>query len=107
MRFPPTIHVLYIEDCPNWEGALRLARDAAWSAGAAEVDVLATEVSTPQQAAQLGFAGSPTILVAGRDPFPGVRSPALKCRVFQTSGGPSGLPDRGQLVQAIRTAIAA
>ncbi|GAA2202619.1 thioredoxin family protein [Sinomonas flava] len=106
MMFPPRIEVLYIEDCPQWQAALHLARSAARLAGAAEVDVFAIEVRSRQQALRLGFAGSPTILVGGRDPFPGVRTGRPACRVFQTPRGPAPLPDGGQLTDAIRAALA-
>jgi hypothetical protein len=70
------------------------------------VDVFAIEVRSRPQALRLGFAGSPTILVGGRDPFPGVRTGRLACRVFQTPHGPAPLPDSSQLTDAIRAALA-
>lgn len=107
MSYPPSIQVLYIEGCPHWVEALRLARAAAREAGAAEVDVVVTEVRTGEQAARLGFGGSPTILVGGKDPFPGSRIRGLGCRVYQTSRGLAGVPEHGMLVAAIRSAVAA
>ena len=106
MVFPPSIEVLYIEDCPQWQAALRLARSAARKAGAGEVDVFATEVRSKAQALRLGFAGSPTILVGGRDPFPGTPTTEPACRIFQTPHGLAALPDGDQLAQAIRLASA-
>ncbi|GHG50175.1 hypothetical protein GCM10012320_18550 [Sinomonas cellulolyticus] len=106
MVFPPRIDILYIEGCPHWREALELTRSAARLAGAAEVDVIAVEVSSPEQALRLGFAGSPTILVDGVDPFAGAATGNLACRLFRTPHGPSGLPDSVQLAQAIRAAMA-
>ena len=106
MIFPPSIKVLYIEGCPQWQAALRMARSAARMAGAAEVDVLVIEIRDSAQALSLGFAGSPTILVDGRDPFPGTPTPDLACRTFQTPDGPAPLPDSRALTEAIRAALA-
>lgn len=105
MMFPPKIEVLYIEDCPQWQAALRLVRSAARLAGAADVDVFAIEVRSGLEALRLGFAGSPTILVEGRDPFAGVPTGRLACRIFQTPNGPAPLPDGGELAEAIRAAL--
>ncbi|GAB3269567.1 hypothetical protein GCM10027449_03830 [Sinomonas notoginsengisoli] len=74
-------------------------------AGAAEVDVFAIEVQDGTQASRLGFAGSPTILVNGRDPFPAIPTQQLACRTFQTPRGPAVLPDKEQLTDAIRAAL--
>jgi hypothetical protein len=56
-------------------------------------------VETSDQAEALGFIGSPTVLVDGRDPFArGDEPAALACRVFTTSDGPAGSPTVEQFV---------
>jgi hypothetical protein len=50
----------------------------------------------------VGFAGSPTILVNGRDPFPAATSTrALSCRLYPTPDGPAGSPT----IEQIRAAM--
>ncbi|MEV6120207.1 hypothetical protein AB0M23_06725 [Streptomyces sp. NPDC052077] len=51
------------------------------------------------------FAGSPTILIDGRDPFaePGT-TPSLSCRIYRTPQGPAGAPGPDQLRRALREA---
>jgi hypothetical protein len=86
------VTVQFFAGCPNWQTALDRIRLAANEIGV-RVRVDKVEVETQHDAETLGFAGSPTILVDGRDPFgtPGV-APALACRVYTTPDGPAGAP---------------
>lgn len=54
------------------------------------------------EAEELGFIGSPTVLVDGRDPFARGGEPvAMACRVFRTPDGLAGSPTVEQLVEAL------
>lgn len=91
--------VQYFEGCPNWKTAEQRLLTLA-----DELDLHLTrlEVSTPEHAAEVGFRGSPTILVEGRDPFATGDEPAgLACRIYQTPDGPQGSPT----VEQLRTAL--
>jgi len=49
-------------------------------------------------AERIGFRGSPTILVDGRDPFAtGIEPIGMSCRVFRTEQGAQGAPTEAQL----------
>ena len=68
----------------------------------AEAEIRFELVATGEEAADLGFVGSPTILIDGKDPF--VRSVdgfALACRIYQTADGPDGAPTVDQLCAAL------
>ena len=98
------ITVQYFDSCPNWE----LADERVWSAmsrlGISATELIHEQVDTPEQAEALGFHGSPTILVNGRDPFAKVADPVgLSCRLFATPDGLSGSPTVDQLVRAFAT----
>ncbi|GHD05009.1 hypothetical protein [Zhihengliuella salsuginis] len=96
------IKVLHIEDCPMWREAARNTETALRELGAADVDFADTLISTPQEAATSGFAGSPTITVDGRDLFAdGARTDALACRVYTEGGSLTGAPSPA----AIRAAL--
>ena len=99
---------LFSRACPSHEEGLELLRDAAAAAGV-RVDVTPVEVLTDAQAEQARFPGSPTYLLAGRDPF----APAAPehdfqfdaCRAYARPGGRIGpLPHRDDLVAALRAA---
>lgn len=84
------ITLLYFDGCPNWRttlGHLRsLERELDFS-------LRLRKVSTALEAEKIGFVGSPTVLIDGRDPFPTDDVPTgLACRVYETSEGPAGAP---------------
>jgi hypothetical protein len=94
--------------CPSHEEGLELLREAARASGV-ELEVEAVEVASDDDAVRLGFAGSPTYLLAGRDPFPredlGAAPAAGNCRVYARPGGRFGpLPHRDDLASALREA---
>ena len=69
--------------------------------GKGDVHVVRREVRTRAEAAQLGFPGSPTFHVGGRDLFPTDAPPALTCRVYARADGRSSpLPDAADLAGA-------
>lgn len=90
----------YVDGCPN---AARVERDLReLVAGAPGVTLRRQLVASPQHAERLGFAGSPTVLINGVDPFAsGVEPVGLACRVYDTPDGPRGAPTRGQLAAAL------
>jgi hypothetical protein len=62
------------------------------------------EVYTQVEAEELGFPGSPTIRVDGKDVDPNSASarPALNCRIYRKPDGrPSPVPTREQLEAAL------
>jgi len=97
------VKVLYFEDCPNWKVARQRLRDAIETTGLGqEVEVGYQAVETPEEAERVGFPGSPTILVEGRDPWAENDGPAgLSCRIYQTEHGPDGAPSVAQLAEAL------
>ncbi|MGX5697662.1 hypothetical protein ACWKWP_15805 [Agromyces soli] len=100
------VQVVHIDACPNWVEAGDRVRSALDGAGLAEVPVEFVLLRTPEEAAEVEFAGSPTILVDGADVFPsGGRTTDLACRVYFTEAGLAGLPSEEQLSAAIRSRI--
>ena len=98
----------FSRSCSSHEEGLELLREAARASGV-ELEVEAVEVRTDEQAARLAFAGSPTYLLAGRDPFPheeqGAVPTADTCRAYARPGGRVGpLPHRDDLAAALREA---
>ena len=96
------ITLLHVADCPNLDLArCRLAEAVARTGTAATV----TErlVTAAAEAATLGFAGSPTILFDGDDPFAGPDvSLSLACRLYPTRDGMQGAPTVDELVRALQ-----
>ena len=82
---------------------MTLLRDRLAAAGLDPESVVITEITTDEQAADLGFPGSPTIRVNGAD----VQEPledatGLSCRIYRTRDGRvSPLPDAADIDQAL------
>lgn len=98
------IEILYFDGCPNHERVLEhlprlLAREAI------DAHVVLRKVADEAQAQRERFLGSPTIRVDGRDIDPGAADRAdfgLKCRIYQTTAGLSGMPPDAWLLAALR-----
>ena len=97
------LEVLHIEGCPSWQEAGARARRALDAMGLPDVEVHYRLITTPEEATDTLFAGSPTILINGEDAFlTQDRATALACRLYPTETGLADLPTIGQLVQAIQ-----
>jgi hypothetical protein len=99
----PIVEVLYFEGCPNYQRAVALLQRALDGAGiSAPIQLI--RVETEDEADRVGFYGSPSIRVNGRDVAPvaeGVQ-PGLYCRVYHTPGGRlSPVPAYHMLVAAL------
>jgi hypothetical protein len=64
------VQLLVVPNCPNEQRARDMLRHALTDAGAGDTSIRTVVVSTAERAEQLGFAGSPTSLLDGADPFP-------------------------------------
>lgn len=95
-----TIAFQYFDGCPNWQTTHDRLEEAIAGLG---LTVTMQLVETPQEAADVGFRGSPTVLIDGIDPFADPNTPAagtLACRVYQTEDG-------SPTVEQLRRALAA
>jgi len=65
-----------------------------------DVKVVQQLIESPEQAERVGFRGSPTILVDGRDPFAtGGEAIGMTCRIYATDEGHQGAPTESQLLR--------
>lgn len=107
MSGPLAVTYLFNRSCSSHEEGLRLLHAAAAQAGR-EVEVTVHEVADDDEAQRLGFAGTPTYLVAGRDvarPHEDAAYTAEACRVYRRPGGRFGpLPHLDDLVHALQEA---
>lgn len=89
----------YFDDCPNWRVADDRLRAALRMLGRDDGAVRYVRVVTAEDAERIGFRGSPTILIDGRDPFGQPESPiGLACRVYRNGS----VPSVERLVEALR-----
>ena len=96
---PTTVTLLYFDGCPNWRTT---DRDLEELRDGYRFELVRHRVETEEEAARLGFLGSPTVLIEGVDPFAvGGEPTGLACRVYATEDGLRGAPSRGALRAAL------
>jgi hypothetical protein len=97
------IEILYFDGCPNHRQLLeRLPRLLEREGIDAEITL--HKVRDAEHAQRVRFLGSPTIRVAGRDIDPGTTQRSdygLKCRIYQTPEGLTGLPPDQWILDAL------
>lgn len=95
------IQLLYFDGCPNWQVADGRLREALETLGR-PVGVERILITTPAQAEQWQFHGSPSLLIDGDDPFTQPGAPVgLSCRLYRTPDGIAGSPTVDQLIEAL------
>ena len=82
------IEVQYFEGCPHAPPAIDLVK--RYVQEHPEIEMILTNVQDNAHATEIGFRGSPTILINGDDLFgqPIPENPHLACRFY-----PKGLPE--------------
>jgi hypothetical protein len=98
------VQLLYFDGCPHRTAMEERLREALTLSGIPQA-IEHCLVETPEEADEYRFAGSPSILLNGRDPF--TTSPSdvgLTCRMYSTPDGAAGAPTVVQLLAAIRRA---
>lgn len=101
------IKLLYFDDCPSHDEALDRLRQVMRQEGI-EVGIEIIKVKTEEQAQELKFIGSPTILINGHDiiPVPHEARYYLSCRVYELEDGRiSPLPSHEMIRSALLSAL--
>lgn len=97
------VELLWFSDCPNHEAAFRMLEDVIRDL-APGTPIHRVEATDPTVAAFLRFPGSPTIRIDGRDVDPSFKEPddfTPRCRVYRTSAGLTGVPERAWIETAL------
>ena len=103
----PDVELLWWEGCPSTEPAAAAVREALGELGLTDTDLRMREIVTDDDAREIGFVGSPTILIDGQDLVPAAAGEhiGLSCRVYRRRDGRvSPLPDPDDLREALRRA---
>jgi hypothetical protein len=92
------ITIQYFDGCPHWKLADERVRHVLGAFSSDDVTVEYQFIDSPETADLVGFHGSPTILIDGRDPFTtGIEQVGMSCRVFRTEDGIQGAPTEAEL----------
>ena len=98
------VELLVVPNCPHENVASQRLRQALDDAGHATTPVEVRTMTAEAVAGTPEFAGSPTILLDGVDPFAeqASGSGAFSCRVYRGETGLSGAPSVEQLRHVLR-----
>jgi hypothetical protein len=92
------ITIQYFDGCPHWKLADQRVRMVLHGLSRSDVKLEYQLIDSPQTAERVGFHGSPTILIDGRDPFVSGAEPiGMTCRVYRSDTGPQGAPSVAEL----------
>ena len=103
------VELLWFQDCAN-HPAVRLMLEEVIAQVAPGTPIKDVDATDPAVAERVRFPGSPTIRVDGRDVDPTYTDPAdytPRCRLYRTSAGLRGLPERKWIVDALTAATTA
>jgi hypothetical protein len=99
----PLIEVLYVQDCPHYQGALALVERVQAELGI-DAELRAILIVDQTAAERARFPGSPTVRVDGRDVEPG-SEPAveytLACRLYRLEHRFAGQPQERWIREAL------
>ena len=99
----PMIEVLYVPDCPNYQGTLALVERVRAELGI-DTELRTTLIVDQAGADQARFPGSPTVRVDGHDVEPGaepVAEPTVACRLYRLEHRFAGQPEERWIRQAL------
>jgi len=103
----PVIEVLYVQDCPNYVGALALVERVRAELGI-DADIRSTLIVDQAAAERARFPGSPTVRVDGRDVEPGSEPAAeitTACRLYRLEHRLAGQPAERWVRDALLRAV--
>lgn len=94
-RLMMKITIQYFDGCPHWRLADERVRNVVRRLSRDDVKLDYELIDSPETAERVGFRGSPTILIDGRDPFgTGDEAVGLSCRA-------QGAPSEDQIADAL------
>lgn len=100
------IEIVYFEGCPSHEQLLEQLPCLLEREGI-KAQIVLRSIADYEHARRERFLGSPTIRVDGRDIEPGADDRddyGIKCRIYQTPAGLTGLPPDAWILDAVAKA---
>ena len=92
------LEVQYFKGCPNGPAMLETAREVLSEMPEGSIEYKETPVESDTEANEIGFRGSPTLLINGEDftGMPEPEEPVMSCRYY-----PDGLPEKNKIKSKI------
>jgi hypothetical protein len=87
------VEFLYFKGCPSRKEALQNLK-AALRESHADADLVLVNVDSEQKAQQVGFQGSPSIRINGKDLEGRNEGSNYSCRLYHVNGKPTTVPSK-------------
>ena len=92
------ITIQYFDGCPHWRLADERVRTVLRDLSRDDMKLEYQLIGSAEEAERVGFRGSPTVLIDGRDALAtGAEPVGMTCRVYRTEEGVQGAPTEAQL----------
>lgn len=95
------IEFLYFEGCPSWKQGLANLRSALEKLHI-DAELQMTLVASPEQAQEVGFYGSPSIKINGRDLEGRQGDFSFNCRIYRDGAYAGGVPTVTFLLRSLQ-----
>jgi hypothetical protein len=100
------VEILYFSGCPHYPPTVQLVHEIVMRIGA-KAQIVETEITDAAEAQRVGFLGSPTVRVNGRDVEPGAGQRSgcgWACRTYQFGSSRTGVPPQEWIEASMREA---
>jgi len=87
------VEFLYFEGCPSYKEAIKNLEEVL-NEEKIESNIEMTNIDSPEKAQQLGFLGSPSIRINGKDLEGERKEFSYSCRIYNISGNQTGIPTK-------------
>lgn len=97
------VEFLYFKSCPSHKEALENLR-AALRESHTEADLVLIRVDSLEKAEKVGFQGSPSIRINGKDLEERNEGPNFSCRLYRINGKPTSVPSKAYIMEKLAAA---
>ncbi|HXU08588.1 MAG TPA: hypothetical protein VN743_06295 [Blastocatellia bacterium] len=94
------VELLYFKSCPSHKQALENLK-AALRETKTNADLVLISVDSERKAQEVGFQGSPSIRINGKDLEGRDESPNFSCRLYRTNGKTSLVPSKDFIMERL------
>jgi hypothetical protein len=96
------IEVLYFDTCPSYKQAVANVK-AVIKEKHLQADLLLIKVESAEKAEKVGFQGSPSVRINGKDVEGRDEGYSFSCRLYRVNGKPAMAPSKEQIVAKLES----
>jgi hypothetical protein len=98
------IELLYFDNCPSYKRALANIK-AALKEEKLQAELILIKVESEEKAQRVGFQGSPSVRINGKDLEGRDEGFSFSCRLYRENGKPSTAPSKDAIIAKLESLI--